>query len=238
MRRQHIYTLISVPAFGFLYAFTAFLMVFAIFFAVLRMKAPFNHLVLFWANSVFWVLGTRVRVQGRENLVKGENYILITNHSSLFDPLAVVSFYPGISWFGKEYLLKIPLFGFLLRFSGYIPLKSANIKNTKRMLEQLIQHSNGKTIAIFPEGTRTQDGKINRFHRGFIHVLKASNLDILPVTINGLFSLKPKNRFYINFDSKIDVIVHRPIKNEELIMKGDNEIINIVKEVIESAYCI
>jgi 1-acyl-sn-glycerol-3-phosphate acyltransferase len=238
MRKRHLYAFITIPAFGLLFALTAFLMVFAIFFAVLRMKRPFNHLVLFWANSIFWVLGKRVRVQGRQNLAKGENYILVTNHSSLFDPLAVVSFYPGIAWFGKEYLLKIPLFGYLLRFSGFIPMKPANIKNTKRMLEQLVQKAKGKTIAMFPEGTRTVDGKINRFHRGFVHVLKASNLDILPVTLNGLYSLKPKNRFYINFDSNIDVIVHQPIKSEELILKGDNEIINIVKEVIESGYCI
>jgi hypothetical protein len=48
--------------------------------------------------------------------------------------------------------------------------------------------------------------------------------------------LKPKNRFYINFDSKLDVVIHKPIKREELIEKSDNEIIETVKAVIESAY--
>jgi hypothetical protein len=58
----------------------------------------------------------------------------------------------------------------------------------------------------------------------------------LPVTLNGFYKLKPKNRFYINFDSKLDVVIHKPIRREELIDKSDYEIIEAVKTVIESAY--
>jgi 1-acyl-sn-glycerol-3-phosphate acyltransferase len=236
MRRQHIYTLLTVPVWGFLYTYTAILIVPATFLASFRMKVFFNYLVCFWAKSAFWILGKRVRVLGKENLVKGKKYMVLANHSSLFDILAIVSFYPGISWFGREYLLKIPLFGYLLKTSGFIPMRSTDFRNTREMLGKLVQKSNMKTIALFPEGTRTVDGKFNRFRKGFIHVLKSSDLDVLPITLNGLYSLKPKNRFYIDFNSRINVVVHQPIKNEELISKGDNEIINQVKEVIESAY--
>jgi 1-acyl-sn-glycerol-3-phosphate acyltransferase len=199
------------------------------------MKAFVDFLSIYWAKSVFLALGKKTRIQGKENLAKGGNYIIIANHTSLFDIVAIMSFYPGVTWFGREYLLKIPLLGFYLRNTGYIPMKTANFRNTKKMLEQLVQKSNGRALAIFPEGTRTMNGKINRFHRGFVHVAKASKLDILPVTLNGFYSLKPKNRFYIDFSSKISVVIHKPVKNEELIMKSDDEIINIVKEVIESA---
>jgi hypothetical protein len=56
------------------------------------------------------------------------------------------------------------------------------------------------------------------------------------VTLNGFYDLKPKNRFYINFGSKLDVVIHKPIPREDLINKSDNEIIDAVKTVIESEY--
>jgi 1-acyl-sn-glycerol-3-phosphate acyltransferase len=104
------------------------------------------------------------------------------------------------------------------------------------MMEQLIQRSKTNTVAIFPEGTRTLDGKINGFYKGFIYLLRTSDLDILPVTLNGFYKLKPKNRFYISFDSPLEVVIHKSIKREDLIGKTDQEIIESVKSTIQSAY--
>ena len=58
----------------------------------------------------------------------------------------------------------------------------------------------------------------------------------MPVTLNGFYDLKPKNRAYINFGSKLDIIIHEPIKREVLAGKSDSEIIETVKGIIESAY--
>jgi 1-acyl-sn-glycerol-3-phosphate acyltransferase len=234
MKRLHFFTIITLLVFGLLYVLAAVVVIIASLFAFSGMKRPVRYLSWLGARSVFWVLGKKLHMKGKENMVKGEKYILLANHSSLFDIMAIMAFNPGVSWFGREYLLKIPVFGFLLKKTGYVPMKKANFRNTKGMVEQLVQNSDRGTIAIFPEGTRTMDGKINRFHRGFVYVLKASKLDILPVTLHGFYALKPKNRFYIDFSSELQVVIHKPLKNEELIMKSDQEIINIVKEVIES----
>ena len=104
------------------------------------------------------------------------------------------------------------------------------------MLSHLVEKSGARTIAIFPEGTRTSDGNINRFRKGFVHILKATEMSVLPVTLNGFFLLKPKNRFTINFESKIDVVIHKPIEWEELAEQDDHTILDKVKVVIESAY--
>jgi 1-acyl-sn-glycerol-3-phosphate acyltransferase len=150
--------------------------------------------------------------------------------------MAIMKVFPGISWFGRERLLKIPLFGRVLKMIDYIPMKSGNIKNTRQMISQLILNSNTMTIAIFPEGTRTLQGQLNRFHKGFIYVLKAADHDILPVTLNGFYSLKPKPRMAINFSSKLEMIIHDPIENKTLKNKSDVDIITHVKDVIESVY--
>jgi len=147
-----------------------------------------------------------------------------------------MSFYPGVSWFGHERLLKVPLFGKILKMTDYVPFKEPTYRNTKKMIEQLKEKSKYQSVAIFPEGTRTLDGKINLFYKGFIYLFRTSEIGILPVTLNGFYKLKPKNRSYINFGAKLNVIIHKPIKREELADKSDNEIIDMVKEVIESAY--
>jgi 1-acyl-sn-glycerol-3-phosphate acyltransferase len=138
------------------------------------------------------MLGKRLRISGIEHVEKGKNYILLANHASLFDIMAILSFYPGVSWFGREHLLRIPIFGRVLKLTHYVPMKSGDLRNTKEMLSHLLEKSGSQTIAIFPEGTRTTDGSINRFRKGFVHVLKATEMSVLPVTLNGFFSAQAK----------------------------------------------
>lgn len=234
--RSPLYAILSILLFGILYLYTAVGVLIILIFALLHMKGPIRFLCQVWAKSVFLILGKKFTVIGKENIDKEKRYILIANHGSLFDIVAIMSFYSGISWFGHERLLKVPVFGRILQMTDYIPFKEPTYRNTKKMIEQLVHNSAYQTVAIFPEGTRTLNGKINQFYRGFIYLFKTRELEILPVTLNGFYNLKPKNRFYINFDSKLDITIHKPIKREEFIGKSDIEIIETVRNVIESAY--
>jgi 1-acyl-sn-glycerol-3-phosphate acyltransferase len=231
-----IYTLLSVPVFGVLYVFTAIGVVFVFPLTWINAKKPARFLTMLWAKSVFIIIGKNLRVTGKENIIKDEKYIVVANHSSLFDIVAIISFFPEVSWFGHERLLKVPVFGKFLKMTDYVPFKEPTVTNTRHMLEQLMEKSQNKSVALFPEGTRTTSGKINPFFRGFIFLFKTRNVSILPVTLNGFYDLKPKNRFYINFRSKLDVVIHKPIPKEELINKTDREILDTVKTVIESAH--
>jgi 1-acyl-sn-glycerol-3-phosphate acyltransferase len=235
MWRIRVYTFLTVSAFGLLYLFTVTMVLIGMPVVFLRLKDAVRFLMRFWAKSVFLIIGKKLHVEGMDRIRKDGKYILIANHSSLFDIIAITSFFPGVSWFGHERLLKIPVFRQILKMTDYVPMKRASIKNTKEMIDGLIKKSKGHTIAMFPEGTRTLDGKVNDFYRGFIHVLRASEINVLPVTLNGFYVLKPKNRFYINFSSRISVYIHEPISRELLIDKEDSEIVNIVKNIIESS---
>jgi 1-acyl-sn-glycerol-3-phosphate acyltransferase len=201
----------------------------------LKMREAVRFLMRVWARTVFLIIGKRLQIEGMERIEKNGKYLLIANHSSLFDIIAITSFFPGISWFGHERLLKIPVFSQILKMTDYVPMRKRSIRNTREMIDHLINKSKGHTIAIFPEGTRTLNGKVSGFYRGFIQVLRASEINILPVTLNGFYVLKPKNRFYINFSSRISVIIHEPVAREMLIDKDDSEIIDILKNIIESS---
>ena len=236
MKFSGIYSLLSIPIFGVLYVVTAISVILVILLTWINAKRPAQFLTMIWAKTVFVLIGKNLRVSGKENISKNERYIVVANHASLFDIVAIISFFPQVSWFGHERLLKVPIFGKFLKMTDYIPFREPTVANTRHMLEQLMEKSQNQSVAIFPEGTRTTSGKINPFFRGFIYLFKTRNISILPVTLNGFYDLKPKNRFYINLRSKLEVVIHKAIPKEELINKSDREIIDTIKTVIESSY--
>jgi len=231
-----LYTILTVPVYGILYIYTALGVFVAISLSWLNAKKPVFFLTRIWAKSIFLMMGKKIHVTGRDNIIKGEKYILLANHASLFDIVAIVSIYPEVSWFGHERLLKVPVFGRFLKMTDYVPFREPTVTNTRHMLEQLMEKANNRTVALFPEGTRTTNGKISPFYRGFIYLFRSREIGMLPVTLNGFYDFKPKTRFYINFRSRLEVVIHKPITREELIDRTDNEIIDKVKTVIESAY--
>jgi len=235
MTRKNLYAFVSVPAFGIMYLFTAIMIVAGLPFLFLRIRSVVKEMMRFWAKGIFYVIGKRIHVRGMENLDKKKHFILLANHSSLFDIIAIVSVIPDIVWFGHERLMKIPVFRRVLILTGYIPMRKATYRNTKEMINQLIASSEENNIAIFPEGTRTLNGKMNDFYRGFIILLKSSQISVLPVTLNGFYRLKPKNRSYIDFSASLEMVIHKMIPGSELINKRDAEIATAVKSVIESA---
>jgi 1-acyl-sn-glycerol-3-phosphate acyltransferase len=236
MTSSGIYTLLTVPLFGILYIYTAVGVILVLMLTWINARRPVQFLSMVWAKSVFLIMFKRLRVTGKENINKKEKYILVANHASLFDIVAITSFYPNVSWFGHERLLKVPVLSRFLKMTDYVPFKEPTVTNTRHMLEQLLEKANNQSVALFPEGTRTTSGKINPFYRGFIYLFRSRDIGILPVTLNGFYNFKPKTRFYINFGSKLEVIIHKPIPRQELIDKTDNEIVDTVKTVIESAY--
>jgi 1-acyl-sn-glycerol-3-phosphate acyltransferase len=234
--RSGINKILSVPVFAILYCYTAVGVVIVVILSGVRAKKPVQFLCMVWAKSVFLIMGKKLSIRGKENIDPNKKYIILANHASLFDIVAIASFYPKVSWFGHERLLRVPVFGRFLRLTDYVPFKEPTVSNTRHMLEQLIEKAKDQSVALFPEGTRTLNGKINPFYRGFIYLFRTRDIGILPLTLNGFYDLKPKNRFYIDFGSKLEVIIHKPIPREELAGKSDSEIIDKVRNVIESAY--
>lgn len=234
MWKIRLFSVLSVPAFGILYLMTVLIILLLLPILSMNMKKTAHSIIRVWAVSVFYVIGKRVHIEGYENIARHGKYILVANHASLFDIVAIISFFPDLSWFGHERLTRIPVFNHLLKMMNYIPMKRSGFRDTKEMINQLIEKSEAHTIGIFPEGTRSLDGKINDFYRGFIILLKNADIDVLPVTLKGFFDLKPKNRFYIGFDSRLDIVIHKPILRADLLLLDDAMIISKVKGKIES----
>lgn len=231
-----LYSIISVFLFSAQYTFTAVMIIWGLSTIALNSTNGLRRAIRFWGNGILRIMGKKLHLHGIEHIEKGKNYILLTNHASIYDIPAVVAFYPRVSWLGRSYLLKVPVFGTFLRKTDYIPIDPGNLEKTRKALEQLTQKSETLTVAIFPEGTRTLNGKLQRFRKGFLYLLKNADIDILPVTLNGFFSLKPKNRFHIDLKQRVGAVIHRPVKKSDLMDKSDDEILDKLKEIIESGY--
>ncbi|HAX94882.1 MAG TPA: hypothetical protein DCY25_13290 [Bacteroidales bacterium] len=132
--RSGINTFLSFPVFAILYCYTAVVVVIVFILTTLKAKRAVQFLTMIWAKSVFAIMGKKLTIKGKDNLDKNNKYILVANHASLFDIVAITSFYPQVAWFGHERLLKVQVFGGFLRLIGYIPFREPTIRNTRHML--------------------------------------------------------------------------------------------------------
>jgi len=228
---------------SFLIFFVQFILTFitttlAIIFSYINWMSALRVSLVIWGKLLFLIMGKWLHVSGKNNIEKGKNYLLLVNHASLYDIPAVMAVFPLVSWLGRDYLVRIPLLGHALKMNHYIPISRDLSVGVKKIINDSIAKSGYITIAIFPESTRTMDGRLQDFKRGFIHILKATDLDVLPVTLNGMYKLKPKIRKYINPFPRLEMIIHKPLKNDKLKAKNVAEILLQTKTIIESAYVI
>ena len=202
--------------------------------AWLDIKALMAPLLRYWAWVLFFLAGKRVHVKGRHHLDRSRNYLLVANHTSYYDAPGIMTVIPRVAWLGRSMLIRIPVLASFLRATHFIPVYRGDQIRSKRAIDDAIKEASQLTIAIFPEGTRTGHGGLNPFKKGFIHIMRGSNLDILPVTLNGFYRFMPRHGFVIDPRARLEIIIHPPISREALLEKTNDEIVDIVRGVIDS----
>ena len=135
---------------------------------------------------------TTKRYYHMKNLDFSKPSIIIANHASFFDILALVRLHPNIIMMVNSWVYNSGLFGNLIRYADYIPTTVALTDNLPK-IEELIKK--GYSIAIFPEGKRSVDGKIGRFHKGAFLLAEKLKLDITPIILHGFAYTMPKHDY-------------------------------------------
>jgi 1-acyl-sn-glycerol-3-phosphate acyltransferase len=180
------------------------------------------------------IVRLKPRIYGIENIDTKKKYVVIANHPSFYDILVLMTIFPDLQMIAQAFISKIPVFGYVLQKIGAYYVEPKKFMETKSSLDDAMKVQ--ENIIIFPEGVRSDKGEIKRFHRGFVYLLRNSSLELLPITINGLYSLKPAKRFYMDPDSQVEVIIHKPITREEIEKQTENELIQTSEEIISSNY--
>lgn len=197
---------------------------FAVYLLIRIITTPFDKRLIYchyfagiWAG--FYILINplwKVTIENRFRMEKGQSYIILANHQSLLDALAVYQLHFPFRWIAKQELFRIPVVGWVLFLNRYIPVIRGDKISKDKMIRRAVRSLNeGISILIFPEGTRSADGNLASFREGAFNIALESKALMLPVIIDGTYDALPKNGFLFRGKQHIVVKVLDPVKPEE-----------------------
>lgn len=195
---------------------------------------PLYHVATFLAITGVRLVGIRIRETGRENIRPGQNYIFMSNHASNLDPpIEIPRIQQRCSVLVKKELFRIPILGTGMRLARLVPVDRTNresaIESVREGVEVL---RTGLNMLIYPEGTRTSDGKLLPFKKGPFHLAMESGVPVLPMTILGTYEAWPKHRFALK-GGTVTIVYHPAI--DPTNYAGREELMTAVRESIASA---
>jgi 1-acyl-sn-glycerol-3-phosphate acyltransferase len=190
-----------------------------------------------WAWIMLKVTWVHPEIKGKEYIRKNQSYIIISNHQSHFDILALVTkLGMQFRWIIKKELRKIPLFGYALYKSRNIYIDRSNREKAVESIHNGVSRlPDGASIMFFAEGTRSPDGKIHPFKKGGFMTALETGFPILPVTVNGSRKILPKKSVEFH-PGPIEVIVNKPINTNEYTPEKIEELIDRTRRVITSHF--
>ncbi|NTV97790.1 MAG: 1-acyl-sn-glycerol-3-phosphate acyltransferase [Chlorobiaceae bacterium] len=172
----------------------------------------FHRLAAWWGRFSARLFGIKVEVIGRENYESDKNYLVLSNHAGMADiPLLLGSMDLNLRFVAKEELGKIPIFGWSMKQAGYVLIKRGqNREALKSLLDAAEVLKKGRSVHIFPEGTRSATGELLPFKRGAFLVAQKGGKPVLPVTILGTNLITPKKSLKI-YGGKIRLVISPPL---------------------------
>lgn len=168
-----------------------------------------------WTHQYLRVIPSwRVRVTGRELLPKGP-CVLVANHQSMADVVAVMGLYHPFKFVSKASLFKLPLVGWMMRMAGYISLERGRTRSTQQMMEACRDAlRRGMPVLLFPEGTYSTGGKMLPFKRGAFQLALEEKVPLVPVVLRGTTGLVEGDGPFMSPRCDISVRVLPPISPE------------------------
>jgi len=180
------------------------------------------------------LVGVKIEVRGLQHLAPGCNYIFMSNHVSNLDPPVLVPVIPGrCSVLVKKELFRVPVLGTGMRLGELVPVdrgdREAAIESIQAATAVLRK---GLHMVIYPEGTRSGDGRLLPFKKGPFHLAMDSGVPVVPVTLLGTFESWPKTRFALR-PGTATVVFHPPLNPHDF---SDREaLMTAVRNTIASA---
>ncbi|MDO4628885.1 MAG: lysophospholipid acyltransferase family protein [Planctomycetia bacterium] len=186
----------------------------------------------FWKNLIYYFgkVYWRLRYNNQTEIPREGKLVLIANHQSFLDPPLIGIGMPRQGHYMARDTLFKGLLGWHIRHVNAFPVSHtgsavAGIKETLRLLKQ------DKAVLIFPEGTRTEDGKLGEFHKGIISVARRSKAPILPCVIQGAYEAWPRHaKFFKPYP--ITVTYGKLIPAEQIQEMDEDELLVYLRDTI------
>ncbi len=197
---------------------------------------------LIWGRSALWLGGIRLRVHGSEHIPRGQPAIYLANHQSNFDvPILYAGLPLQFRWMAKKELFDIPLFGLAMARCGYIPIDRSDRRKSMQSITAAAKRiQNGASVVIFPEGTRSSDGRLQEFKKGGFLIAVKAQVPVVPVAIKGSVQVLAKEERIIK-SGQVELEIFPPVsttglKNVDIdALKG--QVREPITRMLEGAAC-
>ncbi len=182
-----------------------------------RRQRLLHQFTCLWASLYTWLNPVwPVTIHGREKIRPGATYVMVANHQSLLDILVLFRLFAHFKWVSKVENFRVPCIGWNMALNRYIPLRRGDQKSVAEMMtaaEKTLRASS--SIMMFPEGTRSKDGRLRSFKHGAFLLAKRCALPVLPIVIEGTGNALPKAGLVLQGRHPITVRVLDPIAPED-----------------------
>ena len=170
-----------------------------------------------WARGLARFWGLELSVIGAEHMREGQSYVVMSNHASYADIVALFMALPVIPGFlAKRELMRVPFLAAALRAGGHVIIDRGKRQSARAALDSAAdQVRSGKTVLIFPEGTRGDTDSIAEFKRGGFHLAKAAQVPIIPVGLRGTRQVGPKHSLLF-WPGKVEVHIGAPVTPDDV----------------------
>jgi 1-acyl-sn-glycerol-3-phosphate acyltransferase len=164
-----------------------------------------------WARGILAVSGVRVRVTGLGALVPGTTYVFVANHGSFYDiPVLFWCLPYQVRIIAKESLGSVPFLGWHLRRTGHVLVNRSNPDRAAILRRWRGLVTKGLSLIVFPEGTRSPDGRVGRFKGGSFMMALEAGLPLVPLSLVGTRAIMPKGRLTVT-PGEVELVVHPPL---------------------------
>lgn len=188
-----------------------------------------------WARLLIGIAGGRIEVSGLENLPDGGGVLFVANHQGAFDIPLLLGFIPGLKGFvSKKENSRLPIVGIWMKLLHCIIIDRWNLRQSARAIDRGISDlRSGRSLVVFPEGTRSKSGVMNRFKEGTFKLATRSGAAIVPLTIDGSYRLLEGNRGRIT-PGKVRLHIHPQIRLQDLNAAEKGTLTKKVQQIIAS----
>jgi len=192
---------------------TALVTVLAVVAALFASEKTVNYFAVAWARINSFFTPISVRVIGKEKTDKKQSYVIVANHQSQYDIFVVYGWMPvSFRWVMKAELRKVPFLGYYCYKAGHVYIDRSDGKAARKSINEAKDRiKDGTSILFFPEGHRSDDGKLIDFKKGAFKLAIDMGLPVLPVSIIGTMDILPARTLAL-FPGKAKMVIHDPIQ--------------------------
>jgi 1-acyl-sn-glycerol-3-phosphate acyltransferase len=184
------------------------------------------------ARMALWLAGARLEIHGLDQIPSHRAVVFMANHQSNFDPPALLAVLPRVLVLVKKEFFRVPILGRAMVACGFIPVDRRNREQALEALEKGVQALKaGKSFLVYPEGTRSPDGRLQRFKKGVFVMAIRAGAPIVPISVSGSNKIMPKGKFVIR-PGRVRTTFHEPVATEGSAIEDRPLIMDRVRQAI------